>query len=206
MPRQIGEISQALNSGRHTTTTTQWYWLDAARTSGLDRFARLPGVRSAPARARPARRDLMPDLREPAQRMPLLQLHASARAGVRRAGRARARRDRGSALPRLSRDLRRAVRGDRLTRAAPLADEVGEQQQRQQHRPEDAERHTSPRRCAGARALVARRGRALCRRRLRPAHRPRRSAIDRGQARRRYAAQLHADRARRSREDDAFVR
>jgi ribosome biogenesis GTPase len=25
---QIGEISQALNSGRHTTTTTQWYWLD----------------------------------------------------------------------------------------------------------------------------------------------------------------------------------
>jgi ribosome biogenesis GTPase len=25
---QIGDISQALNSGRHTTTTTQWYWLD----------------------------------------------------------------------------------------------------------------------------------------------------------------------------------
>jgi len=23
---QVGEISQALNSGRHTTTTTQWYW------------------------------------------------------------------------------------------------------------------------------------------------------------------------------------
>lgn len=33
---QIGEISQALNSGRHTTTTTQWYWLDPdARRSGL---------------------------------------------------------------------------------------------------------------------------------------------------------------------------
>ncbi|WP_127996652.1 ribosome small subunit-dependent GTPase A [Piscinibacter defluvii] len=32
---QVGEISQALNSGRHTTTTTQWYWLDAARTTGL---------------------------------------------------------------------------------------------------------------------------------------------------------------------------
>jgi len=32
---QVGEISQALNSGRHTTTTTQWYWLDTARTTGL---------------------------------------------------------------------------------------------------------------------------------------------------------------------------
>ena len=25
---QVGEISQALNTGRHTTTTTSWYWLD----------------------------------------------------------------------------------------------------------------------------------------------------------------------------------
>ncbi len=32
---QIGEISQALNTGRHTTTVTQWYWLDAARGSAL---------------------------------------------------------------------------------------------------------------------------------------------------------------------------
>lgn len=32
---QVGEISQALNSGRHTTTTTQWYWLDAQRHSAL---------------------------------------------------------------------------------------------------------------------------------------------------------------------------
>ena len=32
---QIGEISQALNSGRHTTTTTQWYWIDAERRTGL---------------------------------------------------------------------------------------------------------------------------------------------------------------------------
>ncbi|MFD1712261.1 ribosome small subunit-dependent GTPase A [Ottowia sp. GY511] len=30
-----GEISQALNSGKHTTTTTTWYWLDAARTGAL---------------------------------------------------------------------------------------------------------------------------------------------------------------------------
>ncbi|MDO5623178.1 MAG: ribosome small subunit-dependent GTPase A [Pseudomonadota bacterium] len=30
-----GEISQALNSGKHTTTTTTWHWLDAARTSAL---------------------------------------------------------------------------------------------------------------------------------------------------------------------------
>ncbi|TAL27040.1 MAG: ribosome small subunit-dependent GTPase A [Aquabacterium sp.] len=25
---EVGEISQALNSGRHTTTATRWYWLD----------------------------------------------------------------------------------------------------------------------------------------------------------------------------------
>ncbi|MCW5222015.1 ribosome small subunit-dependent GTPase A [Verminephrobacter aporrectodeae] len=30
-----GEISQALNSGRHTTTSTHWYWMDALRTSAL---------------------------------------------------------------------------------------------------------------------------------------------------------------------------
>lgn len=32
---QVGEISQALNSGRHTTTSTLWYWLDAARRGAL---------------------------------------------------------------------------------------------------------------------------------------------------------------------------
>ena len=32
---QVGEVSTALNSGRHTTTTTQWYWLDADRQSAL---------------------------------------------------------------------------------------------------------------------------------------------------------------------------
>lgn len=32
---QVGEISQALNSGKHTTTTTQWYWLDPQRSTGL---------------------------------------------------------------------------------------------------------------------------------------------------------------------------
>ncbi len=32
---QVGEISQALQAGRHTTTTTTWYWLDAARTAAL---------------------------------------------------------------------------------------------------------------------------------------------------------------------------
>ena len=30
-----GEISQALNSGKHTTTSTHWYWMDAARTTAL---------------------------------------------------------------------------------------------------------------------------------------------------------------------------
>ncbi len=32
---QVGEISLALNTGRHTTTTTSWYWLDAQREGAL---------------------------------------------------------------------------------------------------------------------------------------------------------------------------
>jgi ribosome biogenesis GTPase len=32
---QTGEISQALNSGKHTTTTTTWYWVDADRKTAL---------------------------------------------------------------------------------------------------------------------------------------------------------------------------
>lgn len=32
---QVGEISTALNTGRHTTTTTTWYWLDAPRSASL---------------------------------------------------------------------------------------------------------------------------------------------------------------------------
>jgi ribosome biogenesis GTPase len=32
---QVGEISRSLNSGRHTTTSTLWYWLDATRQEAL---------------------------------------------------------------------------------------------------------------------------------------------------------------------------
>jgi ribosome biogenesis GTPase len=32
---QTGEISRALNSGKHTTTSTTWYWVDAAHTTAL---------------------------------------------------------------------------------------------------------------------------------------------------------------------------
>jgi ribosome biogenesis GTPase len=32
---QVGEISLALNSGRHTTTTSTWYWLDRGAGSAL---------------------------------------------------------------------------------------------------------------------------------------------------------------------------
>ncbi len=32
---QVGEISRALASGRHTTTTTTWYWLDDAHSGAL---------------------------------------------------------------------------------------------------------------------------------------------------------------------------
>jgi ribosome biogenesis GTPase len=60
---QVGEISTALNSGRHTTTTTQWYWLDALRRSalidspGFQEF----GLRQIEAKQLPA---LMPDFRD----------------------------------------------------------------------------------------------------------------------------------------------
>jgi ribosome biogenesis GTPase len=32
---QTGEISQALNSGKHTTTSTTWYWIDKANGTAL---------------------------------------------------------------------------------------------------------------------------------------------------------------------------
>ncbi|NWG74447.1 MAG: ribosome small subunit-dependent GTPase A [Rubrivivax sp.] len=60
---QVGEISAALQSGRHTTTTTTWYWLDASRrgalidSPGFQEF----GLRHLDAQRLPA---LMPDLRE----------------------------------------------------------------------------------------------------------------------------------------------
>ena len=63
---QIGEVSQALNSGRHTTTSTRWYWLDGARTTalidspGFQEF----GLRQIDAQQLPR---LMPDLREHAK-------------------------------------------------------------------------------------------------------------------------------------------
>jgi ribosome biogenesis GTPase len=60
---QVGEISQALNSGRHTTTSTQWYWLDEARRSGLidsPGFQEF-GLKQIDAQALPA---LMPDFRD----------------------------------------------------------------------------------------------------------------------------------------------
>jgi ribosome biogenesis GTPase len=59
---QVGEVSQALNSGRHTTTTTTWYWLDDERSTalidspGFQEF----GLRQIDAQQLPL---LMPDLR-----------------------------------------------------------------------------------------------------------------------------------------------
>ena len=60
---QVGEISKALNSGRHTTTHTQWYWLDPARTTAL---IDSPGFQEFGLRQIEAQRlsALMPDLRE----------------------------------------------------------------------------------------------------------------------------------------------
>ena len=60
---QIGDISIALNSGRHTTTSTQWYWLDAERRCGL---IDSPGFQEFGLRQIDARQlaMLMPDLRQ----------------------------------------------------------------------------------------------------------------------------------------------
>lgn len=60
---QVGEISQALNSGRHTTTTTRWYWIDAGRTTAL---IDSPGFQEFGLRQIGAAElaGLMPDLRE----------------------------------------------------------------------------------------------------------------------------------------------
>jgi ribosome biogenesis GTPase len=59
---QVGEISQALNSGKHTTTTTQWYWLDAQRQTAL---IDSPGFQEFGLRQIEAQQlaVLMPDLR-----------------------------------------------------------------------------------------------------------------------------------------------
>ena len=59
---QVGEISQALNSGRHTTTSTLWYGLDAAREGAL---IDSPGFQEFGLHhVEPARlATLMPDLR-----------------------------------------------------------------------------------------------------------------------------------------------
>lgn len=59
---QVGDISTALNTGKHTTTATQWYWLDTDRTTalidspGFQEF----GLKQVKPTALPA---LMPDLR-----------------------------------------------------------------------------------------------------------------------------------------------
>ncbi|OYT86377.1 MAG: ribosome small subunit-dependent GTPase A [Burkholderiales bacterium PBB6] len=66
---EVREISTALNSGKHTTTTTSWYWLDGvAATESGERAAVLdsPGFQEfglmhiTPQRLA----DLMPDLRQ----------------------------------------------------------------------------------------------------------------------------------------------
>lgn len=40
---QVGEISQALGSGRHTTTSTSWYWLDAPEAQPRGALIDSPG-------------------------------------------------------------------------------------------------------------------------------------------------------------------
>jgi ribosome biogenesis GTPase len=59
---QVGEISRALAAGRHTTTTTTWYWLDEARSGALldsPGFQEFGLMHISPQRLA----ELMPDLR-----------------------------------------------------------------------------------------------------------------------------------------------
>lgn len=59
-----GEISKALNSGRHTTTVTQWYWL-GAREASATALIDSPGFQEFGLRQIAAQElaSLMPDLR-----------------------------------------------------------------------------------------------------------------------------------------------
>ena len=63
---QVGEISIALNAGRHTTTSTTWYWLDESRHSAL---IDSPGFQEFGLRQLRATdlAGLMPDIRQQAQ-------------------------------------------------------------------------------------------------------------------------------------------
>lgn len=60
---QTGEISRALNSGKHTTTSTTWYWVDDDRTTAL---IDSPGFQEFGLHHIDATRlaSLMPDLRD----------------------------------------------------------------------------------------------------------------------------------------------
>ena len=62
----IGAISQAMNTGRHTTTSTRWYWLDAERRTAL---IDSPGFQEFGLRQIDPQQlaMLMPDLRRHAQ-------------------------------------------------------------------------------------------------------------------------------------------
>lgn len=62
---QTGEISTALNSGKHTTTSTSWYWVDEARSTAL---IDSPGFQEFGLQHIEAAQlaGLMPDLREQA--------------------------------------------------------------------------------------------------------------------------------------------
>ena len=134
---QIGEISQALNTGRHTTTATQWYWLDGARSAAL---IDSPGFQEFGLRHIETGRlaALMPDIGAHASACRFYNCSHLHEPGCGVLGRARSRRDRRVALPHLPRDLRRAVAWPERVRCADrLADQVGERQQRQQQHPED---------------------------------------------------------------------
>ncbi|MBC7729174.1 MAG: ribosome small subunit-dependent GTPase A [Microbacteriaceae bacterium] len=63
---QVGEISKALNAGRHTTTDTRWYWLDGERRTAL---IDSPGFQEFGLRQLKATDlgPLMPDIRQQAQ-------------------------------------------------------------------------------------------------------------------------------------------
>jgi energy-coupling factor transporter ATP-binding protein EcfA2 len=82
---ETNEISQALNSGKHTTTSTTWYWVDEARTTalidspGFQEFGlnHIDPMQPGPADARPE---------APHRALQVLQLQPPARTRLRRDG------------------------------------------------------------------------------------------------------------------------
>jgi ribosome biogenesis GTPase len=73
---QVGELSRALNAGKHTTTATRWYWMKAASSAeGVDHETRRTAIIDTPGFQQFGLRHIAPD--RLASLMPDIQAHAT---------------------------------------------------------------------------------------------------------------------------------